>query len=237
LRQAGELELDISINKASSSFSAMAFWRDAERCWLGFFDALPWRETDGDCFSAGSINKRDHLHASILYALLTLLAGRGGEGEGKESVLAVGVGRWWVDVAAISGSFLAGDMLWRTPPCPCLFWLKGGPPKSCCSTVVLCRPPIFGAKGKHHMTPWKRLINLQLWRPYFDGAVTALVTFFIPSGSVPGDELGGRRWIPSLQIGGEADGLDCVPKKHSEVLCVIFQFVEVPYVFCTTAWN
>lgn len=110
-----------------------------------------------------------------------------------------------------------------------------------CTTVVLCRPPIFGAKGRHPVAPWRRLLNLQQRRLFFDGAAMALCIFFISSGLVPGDEDGGCRRFPSL-AGGEAVGLDCFSKKVFEVLCVYYQdevvisiFLEVLIVTCTTA--
>jgi hypothetical protein len=42
-----------------------------------------------------SVNKRNHLEASPTSALLALLAGHGGEGEGDESVDGVVVEGWW----------------------------------------------------------------------------------------------------------------------------------------------
>lgn len=182
---------------------------------------LLWAEPDAATISStcSSTNKVCGLGKLrfLELTLLSSLAGHGGEGR-RSSIGVLGVQaflRWGVSAATTS-----------------------------CSTVVLCRPPIFGAKGRHLETPWRRHFNLQQWRLFFDGATTALCTFFIPSGLVPGDEDGGRRRFPSLDFGGEADGLDRFSTKKYRLLCVYFQdqvvisvFLKVLSVICTTAWN
>jgi hypothetical protein len=57
----GELQLGISINKASSSFSVLALWRSAKQLSLAFFDVLPRRDTEEEYLNAGSFNNRGHL--------------------------------------------------------------------------------------------------------------------------------------------------------------------------------
>jgi hypothetical protein len=54
---------------------------------MAFSDVLPRRKTEEKCSSTCSFNKRVHLQASFLYALFTLLAGRGGERGGMRA--------WW----------------------------------------------------------------------------------------------------------------------------------------------
>lgn len=96
---AGRMEPGISANKASSSFYVLVFWRGAGRWLPDFSDVLPRRQTEGESSSTSSFNKRVHLLATFLCVLLALLAGRGGEGEGKESMVVDAVGWWWGDLA------------------------------------------------------------------------------------------------------------------------------------------
>jgi hypothetical protein len=56
-----ELQLGISINKASSSLFVLTFWRGGKRLSPAFSNVLPRRETEEECLNAGSFNKHDNL--------------------------------------------------------------------------------------------------------------------------------------------------------------------------------
>jgi hypothetical protein len=68
-------------------------------------------------------------------------------------------------------------------------------------------------------------------------------TFNVQSGFVLGDEDSGCQRHTSLSFGGEAQGLDCVFRNLSKVLCVYFHdkvvfymYIDAVFVTCTTTW-
>ena len=106
--------------------------------------------------------------------------------------------------------------------------------------MVLCRPPIH-ADGRQLSTPIMRhLFNLQV-RPFSGGSTTAYYINSISSGLFPSDGGDGRQAISSCKRGGDDQVPDCVFSFSCTVVyakfldqVVIFQFVEVLSVFCTT---
>ena len=128
--------------------------------------------------------------------------------------VAEGRGRWLG--LELQGDFLlqVGDHYMVASFCRHDFWLRRQPLQA--PSMASVQPP----------------------RRPFEGSPMAFIVFPLPSGLVPGEKEGGRRWCPCY--GGGEGGLDCFSCLCFRVLCAILQdcfVISVSYgvlfVICT----
>jgi hypothetical protein len=163
-----------------SSFTVLVCLRVARRLLLVFFVASPRRKTKGESTSIASVNKRSHLLVSDLYALLALLAGRGGEGERGEGLLVAGVGRCWGVVVSACTPAISKR-------------------RRCLASAI------FGQRDGLAMLDCDSGYYF-LQRRIFSDLSAAAYAPAARSGSVPGGDRNGRRC--RFSIGGDEQGLD-----------------------------
>lgn len=161
----------ISENKAEIwSYSVLASWRDSGRSTSSFSGALPRRKADEKIFRVGSFNKRCSFSIWSLDAAMLLLAGRGGEDKKQNGVILFSSrGSWGKSKLQPGVDYMAA-----------LF---------CCHDPGLIWQPLLMPMVASFQPPW--------WRP-FQGFIAASIALSFPSGLVPGDGEGGRRWSPQL---------------------------------------
>lgn len=171
----------ISKNKAAFlSLFVPVLWRSAGQRTGSFLDLLLWRKEEGICFYEGFVNKRIQLQVRFFGALLVLLAGRGGEGDGEEGLVDALVGAWWGFGAGAGSATSTANSKRRR-----------------CFAVA-----ISGQKGGHAV-----LLRLQgesffllKWMVYFCLGASAKAPT-APSGSVLGGNGAGRAWRQRIDGG------------------------------------
>lgn len=216
-------------------FLLPVLWREAGWLMEATSDGSPWmRSSFGGKSTRILFNKRVFVPDPAEAVLLFPSSGHRGDGQR---------GRWWLllrardgklGIKAASKKFFGSSSLAVLNPMvmrrPLPSWsLASGACKihatrrtfaalESDTTVVLCWPSIFVADGRLLSTPWRRMFNLRMGRPFFD-FTTSFNVFLSPSGMFPGCEEDGWRW--SLFRSGNK-GLDRVLSKLFRVLCAYF---------------
>lgn len=192
-------EQDISDNKAWSC-SVLALWRGAGRAESSFSDVFRWWKTEEKVIGASSSNKRCFLLIWSFGVVVHLPAGRGGEGEMRCGA-----------VTFRSGG-LRGDLKLRVGADHMV--------------ALYCRHDL-GLMRQPLRMPLMASIQPPRWRPS-EGSLPAFEALSLPSGIVPGDGEGGRRWSPSSC--SKEEGPDCIFSLQFRVLgvncedCVVISF-------------